>query len=431
MGALKLRIHGTLKPVTWIREGAIRRLPGALVKMGPVYVKFGQLLSTRGDLVSKSVALSLRDLQSDISPSPFADVMSILMEDLNTADIGTIFSEFDEVPFASASIGQVHLARVRSSGTRVAVKIQRPGIKEDFYTDLRRLEFLSNFLSLVLKERETIELAALVKELKRCICSETDFKEEASNMKAFGTILNKRDSSVRVPRVVTGLTNSRVLTMEYIHSEKVTELRAVPDLKRERVPVTLMRSLSRLMLEDGYVHCDPHPGNVGVTRDGVIVLYDFGMVARLSVTDRHVMRNLGTGLMFRSVKNIGDVALSGELIRAKESGAVSFINMNENEKLVFERLCVHLFEYIDTMNMPLCMERVANDENIDINKIPFELNDSVSYMIKSFSILEGVCRELDSSFNYPGLLLAMAVDTIVPGDIIDRGVSDINELLRN
>lgn len=83
------------------------------------------------------------------------------------------------------------------------------------------------------------------------------------------------------------------------------------------------------------------------------------------------------------------------------------------------------------MNMPLCMERVANDENIDINKIPFELNDSVSYMIKSFSILEGVCRELDSSFNYPGLLLAMAVDTIVPGDIIDRGVSDINELLRN
>ena len=255
-----------------------------LEALGPTFVKVGQLLSTRADLLPPETLRSLSRLQDDVTPFPFEDVDRIVTEELGVR-ISKAFSRFDPEPIAAASLGQVHRAALRD-GREVAVKIQRPNIREQVLKDMETMDEVAAFLDKHSETGRRIGLRRMVEEMRRSLLLELDYRLEAQNMIAIGGNLSKFPRIV-IPQPVQGYSTARVLTMDYIAGQKITT--ASPLVLAESGARELAEELFRAYLHqvilDGLFHADPHPGNVLVTDDKRIALLDLGMVSRLS-TDR-------------------------------------------------------------------------------------------------------------------------------------------------
>ena len=251
-----------------------------LEELGPTFVKIGQLLSTRSDLLSPAYLEALSRLQDSVEPFSFAEVEEIVTAELKVR-ISKAFLEFEAVPVAAASLGQVHRARLRD-GTPVAVKVQRPGIREKILEDL---EAFSEVAELVDRHAETggPPLTETVAEFRKAILEELDYRKEASNLVAIGANLAEFERIV-VPAPIEDYTTSRVLTMDYVRGQKVTALSPVVrmELDGSALAEELFRAYLKQILIDGFFHADPHPGNVFVTDDQRLALIDLGMVARIS-----------------------------------------------------------------------------------------------------------------------------------------------------
>ena len=255
-----------------------------LEALGPTFVKVGQLLSTRADLLPPETLRSLSRLQDDVTPFPFEDVDRIVTEELGVR-ISKAFSRFDPEPIAAASLGQVHRAALRD-GREVAVKIQRPNIREQVLKDMETMDEVAAFLDKHSETGRRIGLRRMVEEMRRSLLLELDYRLEAQNMIAIGANLS-RFPRIVIPQPVQGYSTARVLTMDYIAGQKITT--ASPLVLAESGARELAEELFRAYLHqvilDGLFHADPHPGNVLVTDDKRIALLDLGMVSRLS-TDR-------------------------------------------------------------------------------------------------------------------------------------------------
>jgi predicted unusual protein kinase regulating ubiquinone biosynthesis (AarF/ABC1/UbiB family) len=255
-----------------------------LEAMGPTFVKVGQLLSTRADLLPAETLRSLSRLQDDVAPFPFADVDRIVTEELGVR-ISKAFSRFDETPIAAASLGQVHRAALRD-GREVAVKVQRPNIREQVLKDMETMEEVAGFLDKHSETGRRIGLARMVDELKRSLLLELDYRLEAQNMIVIGKNLSKFPRIV-IPQPVQGYSTARVLTMDYISGQKITTASplVLAESSSRELAEELFRAYLHQVILDGLFHADPHPGNVLLTDDKRIALLDLGMVSRLS-TDR-------------------------------------------------------------------------------------------------------------------------------------------------
>lgn len=252
-----------------------------LEKLGPTFIKLGQLLSTRADLLPTPYLEALSRLQDKIEQFPFEEVDRIVSSELGVR-ISKAFAEFDREPLAAASLSQVHRAMTRD-GRNVVVKVQRPNIREQIVEDLEALGEMAQFLDEHTEMGKRFDFQNMFQSLRRSLLRELDFKTEANSLVAFATNLREFDRIV-VPEPIDDFTTSRVLTMEYIPGKKITELSPLrlmeidgPGLARE-----LFRAYLKQILLDGLVHADPHPGNVFLTEDGEqIALIDVGMIARL------------------------------------------------------------------------------------------------------------------------------------------------------
>jgi ubiquinone biosynthesis protein len=255
-----------------------------LEALGPTFVKVGQLLSTRADLLPPDALRSLSRLQDNVKPFPFEDVDRIVTEELGVR-ISKAYSRFDVEPIAAASLGQVHRAALRD-GREVAVKIQRPNIREQVMQDMQTMAEVAGFLDSHTDTGRRIGLARMVEELRRSVLLELDYRLEAQHMITIGKNLEKFPRIV-VPQPVQGYSTERVLTMDYISGQKITAVS--PLVLAESAPRELAEELFRAYLHqvilDGLFHADPHPGNVFLTDDKRVALLDLGMVSRLS-TDR-------------------------------------------------------------------------------------------------------------------------------------------------
>jgi len=251
-----------------------------LERLGPTFVKIGQLLSTRSDLLAPPYLEALARLQDSVEPFPFADVEAIVTEELG-ARISKAFVEFEAVPVAAASLGQVHRARLRD-GRRVAVKVQRPGIRDQILEDLEAFAEVAELLD---RRSGTSgpSLTDAVREFRKALLAELDYRQEARNLVTIGENLAEFERIV-VPSPVEDYTTSRVLTMEYVRGRKVTALSPVVriELEGRDLAEELFRAYLKQILIDGFFHADPHPGNVFVTDDRRLALLDLGMVARIS-----------------------------------------------------------------------------------------------------------------------------------------------------
>ena len=256
-----------------------------LERLGPTYIKLGQLLSTRADILPPIYLEALEHLQDDLEPFSYAEVEEIIERELG-ARISKLFSEFDVEPIAAASLGQVHRARLRD-GRRVAVKIQRPGIQQKMLDDLDALNDVATFLDQHTEQGRRFTFALLLEQFRRSVLRELDYTQEANNLRIFRENL-KEYALIVVPAPIANYCTALVLTMEFVPGVKVTKLSPLrrTELDGEALGHDLIAAYFKQILIDGVFHADPHPGNVFLTEDDRIALIDLGMVGYLSTNMR-------------------------------------------------------------------------------------------------------------------------------------------------
>ena len=262
-------------------DGTAEELAADLEKLGPTFIKLGQLLSTRADLLPPPYLDALARLQDDVIPFSFDEVQAIVEAELGVR-LSKAFSQFEDTPTAAASLGQVHRAALRD-GRMVAVKVQRPGIAEQVRVDLQALQEVAQFLDKHSETGRRYNVIGIVNEFTESLLGELDYRREAASLRLIGAHLAEFPN-ILVPAPVDGYTTGRVLTMDYVCGTKVTELSPLTrlDIDAPALADTLVRAYLKQIIIDGVFHADPHPGNVLLTEDGRIALIDLGMVGRIS-----------------------------------------------------------------------------------------------------------------------------------------------------
>ncbi len=262
-------------------EDDARHLVDELVRLGPTFVKLGQLLSTRADLLPPVYLEALSRLRDDVAPLEPGVAEQVVEEELGVR-LSTAFGSFEARPIGSASLGQVHRATLRD-GRPVAVKVQRPGIRRRALEDLDVIAELADFVDGHSDRASRLGLAAMVGEFRTSLMDELDYRREAEHQKVFGEILADFDR-ISVPQPVDDYTTSRVLTMDYVDGRSIDSLGPLGrvELDCEGLADQLIGGYLQQVLAHGFFHADPHPGNVLLTPDHRLVLVDLGMVARLS-----------------------------------------------------------------------------------------------------------------------------------------------------
>jgi predicted unusual protein kinase regulating ubiquinone biosynthesis (AarF/ABC1/UbiB family) len=252
-----------------------------LEAMGPTFIKLGQLLSSRADLLPPSYIEALSKLQDSVAPFPYAEVERIVTRELDVRMMRA-FTDFDPTPLAAGSLAQVHRATLRGD-REVVVKVQRPDVRQAVVEDLSVLEDLASFLDEHSDRARRYALSDLVEQFRRALVDELDFRREAANLRTIGDIVAE-DPLLFVPEPYDDYTTSRVLTMDYVSGRKVTELSGLAQLDIDGAALAdaLVRGYLTQVLVAGTFHTDPHPGNILVTRDSRLALIDLGQVARLA-----------------------------------------------------------------------------------------------------------------------------------------------------
>lgn len=256
-------------------------LAADLIKMGPTYVKLGQLLSTRPDLLPPPFLKALATLQDDVGAVEYEEIEKIFKEELGVR-ISKAFASFEKEPLASASIGQVHRA-ILHTGKTVAVKIQRPGIRERFIEDLDTLMTISEKIETYSETARNYAVHNVIEELRYVLLQELDYTLEAQNLATLKSNMEEFEF-ISIPAPIVDYCSSKVLTMEFVEGSKITKISPLKRLDISFGPLVddLVKGYLKQITVDGFAHADPHPGNVYLTPENKIALMDLGMVAKFS-----------------------------------------------------------------------------------------------------------------------------------------------------
>lgn len=251
-----------------------------LERLGPTYIKIGQMLSTRPDVVPERIRRDLARLQDGVDPVDTDEIKKVIEQELGSS-VSNLFSSFEDKPLATASLGQVHKASLRD-GRAVAVKVQRPGVAETVRSDLKALQDVADFLAKHSDLETRHGLATTLEEVGESVRRELDYELEADNLLRLGSLLESYDDIV-VPNVVADYSSKRVLTMEFISGTNLGKLSPLVRIERDLTPLAehLFEAYLDQAFVHGFVHADPHPGNVLLTGDGKLGIVDLGMVTLL------------------------------------------------------------------------------------------------------------------------------------------------------
>ncbi len=256
------------------------RFTASLESLGPTFIKFGQLLSTRQDLLPAAYTEALTRLQDNVEPVPVEEIRARIEESLG-APVGTLFAEFDDAPLASASLAQAHRAVTRS-GRDVVVKVLRPGVRDRVRRDLASLGELADFADANTPVGPRLGAARMLAQFRRSMADELDYRKEAANLDLFRELVDD-EPDLLVPGYVADYSTDDVLTLEFMPGRKITDVGPLTmlDVDGARLAASLFRFMLKAMLIDGILHADPHPGNLFLTPDHRVALLDVGMVVRL------------------------------------------------------------------------------------------------------------------------------------------------------
>lgn len=288
-------------------DSVYSRIRCAIEELGPTFIKFGQIMSLRPDMLPKELLVELEKLQDDANALDLTDIEKMVEENLGKT-INDVFSVFDVEPIAAASLSQVHKAVLRESGRIVSVKVQRPGIKTMIQADLDILDALARFLHQQFEDLNVYDLPELVNVIRQHIMTELDFRTELRNMNIASSYA--RDTPISIPEGVEHYCTDQLLVMEFVHGARYSEAIRDSMYDRERIAKQGLAAAAKQILEDGFFHADPHPGNLLITEEMNLCIIDWGMVGRLTEKDRFALTDL-----LRAVVDMDSDALMQTLLR--------------------------------------------------------------------------------------------------------------------
>ncbi len=383
------------------------------IRMGGVMIKVGQFLSARLDILPREITNELSGLQDEVSAESFDDIMKVVEEEFN-APLESRFDVFEVKPGAAASIGQVHLAKLRANGSPddpallyplVAVKIQRPHIEQIIETDLSALKVVARWLMRYPPIRKRADIPALLGEFSRSLFEEVDYLHEGQNAEAFAKNFAER-SDVRVPHVVWSHTTRRVLTLEYIEAIKITDYPAIDaaGVDRAEVASRLFGTYLKQIFEDSFFHADPHPGNLFVLpeppiegqekRPWKLVFVDFGMTG--TITSK-VLEGLREGLIALGTKDASRLIKAYQILDVLLPGANVELLTQASAK-VFDRFWGKTAPEMMEMHPEEAREFIQEFEGL-VYEMPFQAPENIVLLVRCLGILSGMCTGLDPDFN--------------------------------
>jgi predicted unusual protein kinase regulating ubiquinone biosynthesis (AarF/ABC1/UbiB family) len=367
-------------------EERAKAFAASLKEMGPTFVKFGQVLSTRPDIVPPPYIAALEELQDKIEPFSFADVERIVEEELG-GRISKIFADFDSVPVAAASLGQVHNAILRD-GREVVVKVQRPGVRQSVDEDMKVFAEIAAFLDKHSQVARRMNLVGSVKQVRRSFVNELDYHHEARSILTFRR--NLADfPEIYIPEVLRDLTTSRVLTMELIRGKKVSKITPLEIIDHDYANLAdaLTKAYLKQICVDGVWHSDPHPGNVFVREDQVVLL-DFGMTSRIGGDMQDEIVKLLLGVTENRGEEVAEVCMR---VGTTQEG----FKRDQFVRDVSEMVSVYRDADLKEANAGRIVFQVIGVANANSLQVPAEL----AMLAKTLLQLDGITRRLDPDFN--------------------------------
>ncbi|MFZ5584515.1 MAG: ABC1 kinase family protein [Thermodesulfobacteriota bacterium] len=356
--------------------------------LGPTFVKLGQLMSQRPDLLPKGLVLEFRHLQDRVTPEPQAEIIRAVEKSLG-GPLEAVFEEFSPEPLASASLAQVHRARRKDDGRWVAVKVRRPGIVRTVEADLGLLAGLVKALDQRLESIQNYDLPGLVAEISQHLREEMDFSREARNLTGARARLAGQDR-LDIPAPHLDLSGPALLVMDLAQGQRLAEAGLSPEERRDLARL-LAQTILGQVLNQGFFHADPHPGNLLVGRDAAgvrLTLLDWGLVGRLTPRMRYLVGDLMSAVVERDATAM--VRAMGEMGAAPATGDTPALVQDVEELL--ERVHSVPLSQIDTASLILDVMELTRSHRIRL-QVQYALMD------KAFLEMEGICRELDPDFD--------------------------------
>lgn len=374
------------------RKHAERALK-TFVTLGPSYIKLGQWLSSRADLLPQPYLDVLEKLQDDVLPEPFSDVRPTLEKELGPLE--DIFEYFDPSAISGASLGQVYRAKHKEKD--VVVKISRPNIEETIGQNIYILRKLLPFATRFIDENLRFSAEGMLSQFIETVHEEMDYTIEARNLIQIKNNL-KEDKSVIIPKVYLDRTSRHVITMEYLPGTKVTDIRGLNqnNIDRAKLVYRIHRLFFKMLLRHSIFHADPHPGNISVTGDGTIILYDFGMVGRLDDETRRKLVRLYLGLVDKDPVRTTDVLIE-----------LGTLETSVDRRLVEKGLELSIQSLhgkkVDRMEVK-ALQDLANKT---LSRFPFRLPKNLALYMRMASILEGIYHYHEVKFQFVRVLVSL------------------------
>ena len=377
-------------PFKWLGLKGDPALPPAtraLTALGPAYIKFGQILSTRPDIVGDDLALQLKYLQDKLPPFPTAIAKKMIEAELEQP-VDNIFSEFSE-PVAAASIAQVHRAKLRETGVDVAVKVLRPGIEKAFRKDIDAFYFAARVVDLLAPSARRLRPMEVIAHFEGVVLGELDFRLESSAAAEFAANTAK-DAGFQVPRPVWYLSGRQVMTLDWAEGTNMADNAAIDAAGHDRqaLAARVLQLFLSHALRDGYFHADMHQGNLKVAANGNIIAYDFGIMGRLDEYTRKVYAEILFGFIRKDYRRVAEVHFEAgyvppdrdidEFARALRAVGEPIFGMDAS-RISMARLLAYLFEVTERFGM--------------------ETRTELILLQRTMVVVEGVARGLDPHIN--------------------------------
>ena len=408
--------------VTEAKQAARRKAQAIWIRttfldLGPTFIKVGQLFSTRADIFSAEYVEELSKLQDRVPAFSYEQVEGIIEQELGKK-VSVLFQDFDPVPLAAASLGQVHKA-VLYTGESVVVKVQRPGLKKLFEIDLGILKGIARYFQNHPKWGRGRDWMGIYEECCRILWEEIDYLNEGRNADTFRRNFRIYDW-VKVPRVYWRYATSRVITLEYVPGIKVSQYDALDAAGVDRKAIARYGAQAYLhqLLNNGFFHADPHPGNLAVSPDGALIFYDFGMMGTIKSNVREGLMETLFGIAQkdgdRVVKSLIDL---GAIAPVEDMGPV-----RRSVQFMLDNFMDKPFENQSVAAISEDLYELAYDQ-------PFRFPATFTFVMRAFSTLEGVGKGLDPEFNFMEVAQPYAMQ-LMTDNSSSEGNSFLNELSR-
>ncbi len=384
------------KQAIWVRE--------TMLELGPTFIKLGQLFSTRADLFPVEYVEELSKLQDKVPAFKYEQVETIILEDLGK-NTDELYHSFEPVPLAAASLGQVHRAQLHS-GEDVVVKIQRPGLKKLFQIDLTILKGVARYFQRHPEWGRGRDWLGIYEECCRILWLEIDYLNEGRNADTFRR--NFRNCNwVKVPRVYWRYSAPRVLTLEYVPGIKISNYEALEASGQDRKALARMgaEAYLRQLLNDGFFHADPHPGNIAVSPEGGLIFYDFGMMGQIKSNIREKLMATLYGIASKDAERVVVSLIDlGALTPTGDMGPV-----RRSIQYMLDNFMDKPFEAQSITAISDDLYEVAYDQ-------PFRFPATFTFVMRAFSTLEGVGKGLDPEFNFMEVAQPFAMELMSDGN---------------